>query len=475
MKEQLYKIRTVPAKFDREGYMKIYKKLVSINQKTSELISELLKCGVNKDDNIIRYNKSMVQHYRGKLEDFFVYGYKAFSRKDLGEEHTTSLNPNTDELMTALQRLKQDLRDERRRRRQIRNEYFIHNEFGHWLNRQLQKTYGSLDENKRPRTEDRYLGIEIECIIPTDSDIKKLMLPLAKYVSLAHDGSIDASEFNDESGCDCGDPDDCSEDHGSNQYEGREIRVLVKESELNTVLPKICSVLDEIGAKVNKSCGLHVHFDMRWANYEQRGTIYSKLYHSLPLLTQIVPKTRRKNTYCTRNRRSTPNYNGRRYKMINVASYNKHHTFEIRLFNSSTNAHKIINWINLLQGIMKSEIYLRCPSSFKKAKALWGLSDGLVAWAEARKEKFKAPVQDTNEPVLNGAMLDNVVIDETPIVERREVHNLGPITVPASFTSIDEPTRNLWSNYVTSSIAPLTFTALRQVVENIRTEENENV
>ena len=208
-----------------------------------------------------------------------------------------------------------------------------------------------------------YIGIEIECITKRNADMGAL-LPFAKWVNVGADGSI-------------------THDDGE---EGREIRVCLKRDELKTVVPEIMAALNSIGARVNRSCGLHVHLDQR-TNPTPELT-FQKLVRSLGLLYTVVPKSRRENTYCKRNLRTSFQSHDR-YKAINSCAYRRYKTLEVRLFGGTLNAEKVINWIETLEAISHGEMVNRCPKNFDTARKYWtGLSDENVACLKARQAQF---------------------------------------------------------------------------------------
>lgn len=167
-----------------------------------------------------------------------------------------------------------------------------------------------LEKPKKPTDNDKYIGVEIECIVPADADMTSLV-PFGKWVNVGTDGSI--SDLNEDE-------------------EGRELRVCLKRNEVRDVLPRLLATLNDMGARVNKTCGLHVHLDQR--NNTQPDIAFKNLVRSLSLLYTVVPKTRRENTYCKRNH--TTNFdqarNGNRYKAINASAYYRYKTLEVRLF-----------------------------------------------------------------------------------------------------------------------------------------------
>lgn len=220
-----------------------------------------------------------------------------------------------------------------------------------------------LEKRKAPSDTSEYVGIEIECVVPSGANMGAL-LPFARWVDVGSDGSI----------------------HHDDGEEGKEIRVCVKRDEIRPVVSGIMAALNSIGATVNKSCGLHVHLDQR-KNPTPELT-FQKLVRSLGLLYTVVPKSRRENTYCKRNRRTTFQTNDR-YKAVNSLAFRRYKTLEIRLFGGTLNAEKVINWIETLEAIAHGEMVNRCPKNFDTARKYWtGLSDVNIAWLKARQAEF---------------------------------------------------------------------------------------
>lgn len=218
---------------------------------------------------------------------------------------------------------------------------------------------------KKPKDGAEYVGIEIECVTPQNADFSKL-LPFSKYVDITGDGSI----------------------HYKENEQGTEFRVCLQRSEIREVLPKIMETIRGLGAKVNKSCGLHVHLDQR--DNKSPEITFLRLVRSLGLLYTVVPSSRRSNNFCRRNRRTDWNIErlGTRYKAINSCAFNRHKTIEVRLFGGTLEETKIINWIETLYAIAEGETVLRCPRSFDTAKRYWKLSDENLAWLKERQQKF---------------------------------------------------------------------------------------
>lgn len=140
----------------------------------------------------------------------------------------------------------------------------------------------------------------------------------------------------------------------SNSYE---IRLLCKQKELNHIVKRMYDILNENNIQVNKSCGLHIHLDMRQRNVR---TAYKNLYYCQDSMI-AVNKGRERNQYCRKNRQDSfhkqlGNYG--RYYAINARSYHRHKTIEVRLGRATMNADEVIAWARMLTTIVDKESLL---------------------------------------------------------------------------------------------------------------------
>lgn len=210
---------------------------------------------------------------------------------------------------------------------------------------------------KSPRTEDNYLGIEIECYTPHDHHFvarKFVQERLHKYICLKEDGSINPpnSDNYDDSYCDdCGSEScDCFDRYSNNEYRDLEVNILVKESEVTKIIPKICKVLIDLDADVNRTCGLHVHLDCRNRNHR---IVFTNLVRFQKYLLTLIAPHRIGNYYCYINDNDCYDTCEREhYRGISGKhSYLKYRTMEVRLHESTLDSTKILNWINVLLSI----------------------------------------------------------------------------------------------------------------------------
>jgi Putative amidoligase enzyme. len=132
---------------------------------------------------------------------------------------------------------------------------------------------------------------------------------------------------------------------------------------------KVCSVLNKAGAKVNKSCGTHVHINARNFTLEQWKRIYINYARLEKTIDGFMPDSRRKdnNTYCkgfsaVRNFETKITganslneieriFNSRYFK-INPKSYSRHNTCEFRQHAGTTDFIKISSWVRFLSNLV---------------------------------------------------------------------------------------------------------------------------
>ncbi len=105
-----------------------------------------------------------------------------------------------------------------------------------------------------------------------------------KNVQIVNDGSLNSNDENDSA---------------MKLYAGIEFRVLSNTTDSLDNLEKLCKLLESIKAKVDASCGLHVHVDMRDASFVKYLQGAERLNNSLFGLRKLVPSSRiTDNKYC---------------------------------------------------------------------------------------------------------------------------------------------------------------------------------
>lgn len=123
-------------------------------------------------------------------------------------------------------------------------------------------------------------------------------------------------------------------------------------------LKNACKTLNMAGARVNHTCGLHVHIGAANLNEQQYANVfynYAMLEH---LIDSFMASSRRDNRYahtlrdhvnelryCTTREAVQRYLNYDRYHKVNPQSYRAHKTIEFRQHQGTTNYQKIMNWV----------------------------------------------------------------------------------------------------------------------------------
>lgn len=217
------------------------------------------------------------------------------------------------------------------------------------------------DESKRPFDEFKGLArsIEFECIFNDQKSLEDFVRKvrgkgLVKWVTVKKDNSLRTDE----------------DDKGRGLC--KEVCVTYKAGD-ERILRSVCAELDTT-AYVNNTCSTHVHFDMSivpGATTPQEAEKQVKQYGNrlarcVPALKMILPKSRRNNGFCLNvindiPRPGTPlapanQIDKERYTFINLKSYRRFETIEVRGHSGTINAEKVLNWAALCEKIMTTRI-----------------------------------------------------------------------------------------------------------------------
>lgn len=172
---------------------------------------------------------------------------------------------------------------------------------------------------------DRALGIELECFVPADGKdtaVEKLADALPYWSRTTGDGSIVAPRG----------------------FEPVEIRALLDRRNAEPKLFRLCAILKNHRAAVNRSCGFHVHLDQRGEDGATVRKLATKLDKWLASLAELVPQSRRDNTYCKPGISASD-----RYRRVNFCAFAAKRTLEIRFHSGTVDYTKILSWIRLVE------------------------------------------------------------------------------------------------------------------------------
>ena len=127
-------------------------------------------------------------------------------------------------------------------------------------------------------------------------------------------------------------------------------------------LEKVCWVLDLCNAKVNDTCGLHVHMDAAEFDLSTWKNLILTYKRLEGVIDNFMPRSRRNNHYCKTLTAITENsikharnigelraaFFHNRYHKVNLEAYARHRTVEFRQHGGSTNFTKMSAWIHFL-------------------------------------------------------------------------------------------------------------------------------
>lgn len=166
-----------------------------------------------------------------------------------------------------------------------------------------------------------------------------------------------------------------------------------------SILANVCQGLNG-NATVNKSCGLHVHFDRRHSNYGATVDTAQALAGYVPALKQMLPKSRRNNQYC----KYSHNRNDR-YSFINSKAYTRHGTLEVRGHSGTIDYTKIKNWIEIMQALIsvaeqpvRKYQQIRSVNTLLKVLMSVGTGVGLLEYVKERAALFSGVNAHNEEP-----------------------------------------------------------------------------
>lgn len=135
----------------------------------------------------------------------------------------------------------------------------------------------------------------------------------------------------------------------------------------------VCGVLNRLGATVNKTCGLHVHFGVGELEHETKfwRNLLNNYADLEPSIDAVMPPSRRgaNNSFCRpvarpglrerlarcRDLRAIEREtsHGSRYHKVNISSFWRHRTVEFRQHSGTIDFDKISNWVRLLSRLVE--------------------------------------------------------------------------------------------------------------------------
>jgi hypothetical protein len=149
----------------------------------------------------------------------------------------------------------------------------------------------------------------------------------------------------------------------------------------------VCRVMSEAGAKVNGSCGLHVHVDGSTLNAQDVTQILMRYSANQEFVDWFMPRNRRNNRYCMPVASAVGDLDGwlnnlwqeetpvmevarrwNRYSTVNLASWTRHGTLEFRQHAGSIGPEVVANWIQFCLYFVNTSRFVMDPSLLTAAR-----------------------------------------------------------------------------------------------------------
>lgn len=130
-------------------------------------------------------------------------------------------------------------------------------------------------------------------------------------------------------------------------------------------LKTVCRVLKAKNAYINRSCGLHIHFDASQIGLTQMKNLTINYAHYEGLIDSLMPISRRNNYYCASLRpladrvdtattiERIASLQGTRYQKINFQAYTRQGSIEFRQHSGTIEFSKISNWMLFLHNLVE--------------------------------------------------------------------------------------------------------------------------
>lgn len=240
----------------------------------------------------------------------------------------------------------------------------------------IEEVYSIENEKKYPKSRTNHVGVELEFYCNTTRSVLAVEFykrGLINKVQIGTDRSVKLFPLG---------------------FFGHEVRIIDEENNIENTIKEVCDILKKYEARSNRTCGLHIHLDMR---NRDKGICFYNMVKSQNMMFKMVSNSRKLNRYCRKNnetefkiktyvdfvpegatysqaRKGEEEWNKykfkERYKCINKIAWLEHKTLEIRVHHGSVNAEEINNWIGLLTTIAnknnKIEKEVKGPISFRK-------------------------------------------------------------------------------------------------------------
>lgn len=166
-------------------------------------------------------------------------------------------------------------------------------------------------------------------------------------------------------------------------------------------LEACCKSLNEIGANVNKSCGLHVHIGAADLTDREYCNVFVNYMALEDAIDSFMAPSRRNSHWCNslKSHRSAilfastreemrAAFGGDRYYKVNACAYRAHKTIEFRQHSGSTDFEKISAWVKFLGKLVEYSKEHRFSRPVNRIEDIPFLTDEEKSYFIARRQKF---------------------------------------------------------------------------------------
>ncbi len=176
----------------------------------------------------------------------------------------------------------------------------------------------------------------------------------------------------------------------------------------------VCRVLIDLGCRVDRQCGLHVHHFANDLTPNQIGKVLALYVKHESWFDGMLPASRRGNDYCrslnvkgdvarsveafaaVRTRQDIDNLLYCRYFKVNHQSIYRHGTLEFRHHSGTIEAAKVVNWVKITRAMLqagatsRSVVMRGAPNAWQFFRAICG--QVLTAYIRGRTAHFATAV-----------------------------------------------------------------------------------
>ncbi len=166
-------------------------------------------------------------------------------------------------------------------------------------------------------------------------------------------------------------------------------------------LKKACKSLNDAGAKVNKSCGLHVHIGAAGMAGREIANVFQNYQMMEGVIDSFMAPSRRSNPYakslrlhsfraCETRENVMAACGYDRYLKVNAMSLRRHNTIEFRQHQGSTNYEKISAWIKFCTKLVEWSRAHVLNSPISSVDDMEFLNDAEKAYFKGRIDQLRA-------------------------------------------------------------------------------------